>query len=223
MSWSVVTGIWNKRRCKVNYYYLLGLVGAYLYGAMPFGYLIALSKGVDIRKIGSGNIGTTNVYRALGVVFGAMTLLLDLSKGFIPSYLAFHYFSGLTPLQQWLLFLAPIIGHCFSVFLRFKGGKGVATSVGALLGFDIRLVLMFVAVWLVTFLPTRWVSLGSILGIWSVFIFAFAILPFFPWALLFLAFFITWRHKDNIRRLMAGSENKTFLPWEQKKAAAGNS
>ena len=204
-------------------YYLLGLVGAYLYGAMPFGYLIALSKGVDIRKIGSGNIGTTNVYRALGVVFGAMTLLLDLSKGFIPSYLAFHYFSGLTPLQQWLLFLAPIIGHCFSVFLRFKGGKGVATSVGALLGFDIRLVLMFVAVWLVTFLPTRWVSLGSILGIWSVFIFAFAILPFFPWALLFLAFFITWRHKDNIRRLMAGSENKTFLPWEQKKAAAGNS
>jgi len=207
----------------VNYYYLLGVVGAYLYGAMPFGYLIALSKGVDIRKIGSGNIGTTNVYRALGVVFGAMTLLLDLSKGFIPSYLAFHYFSGLTPLQQWLLFLAPIIGHCFSVFLRFKGGKGVATSVGALLGFDIRLVLMFVAVWLVTFLPTRWVSLGSILGIWSVFIFAFAILPFFPWALLFLAFFITWRHKDNIRRLMAGSENKTFLPWEQKKAAAGNS
>ncbi|ACI18042.1 MAG TPA: glycerol-3-phosphate 1-O-acyltransferase PlsY [Coprothermobacter proteolyticus] len=207
----------------MNYYYLLGLVGAYLYGAMPFGYLIALSKGVDIRKIGSGNIGTTNVYRALGVVFGAMTLLLDLSKGFIPSYLAFHYFSGLTPLQQWLLFLAPIIGHCFSVFLRFKGGKGVATSVGALLGFDIRLVLMFVAVWLVTFLPTRWVSLGSILGIWSVFIFAFAILPFFPWALLFLAFFITWRHKDNIRRLMAGSENKTFLPWEQKKAAAGNS
>jgi len=207
----------------VNYYYLLGLVGAYLYGAMPFGYLIALSKGVDIRKIGSGNIGTTNVYRALGVVSGAMTLLLDLSKGFIPSYLAFHYFSGLTPLQQWLLFLAPIIGHCFSVFLRFKGGKGVATSVGALLGFDIRLVLMFVAVWLVTFLPTRWVSLGSILGIWSVFIFAFAILPFFPWALLFLAFFITWRHKDNIRRLMAGSENKTFLPWEQKKAAAGNS
>jgi len=207
----------------VNYYYLLGLVGAYLYGAMPFGYLIALSKGVDIRKIGSGNIGTTNVYRALGVVFGAMTLLLDLSKGFIPSYLAFHYFSGLTPLQQWLLFLAPIIGQCFSVFLRFKGGKGVATSVGALLGFDIRLVLMFVAVWLVTFLPTRWVSLGSILGIWSVFIFAFAILPFFPWALLFLAFFITWRHKDNIRRLMAGSENKTFLPWEQKKAAAGNS
>lgn len=207
----------------MNYYYLLGLVGAYLYGAMPFGYLIALSKGVDIRKIGSGNIGTTNVYRALGVVSGAMTLLLDLSKGFIPSYLAFHYFSGLTPLQQWLLFLAPIIGHCFSVFLRFKGGKGVATSVGALLGFDIRLVLMFVAVWLVTFLPTRWVSLGSILGIWSVFIFAFAILPFFPWALLFLAFFITWRHKDNIRRLMAGSENKTFLPWEQKKAAAGNS
>jgi len=207
----------------VNYYYLLGVVGAYLYGAVPFGYLIALSKGVDIRKIGSGNIGTTNVYRALGVVFGAMTLLLDLSKGFIPSYLAFHYFSGLTPLQQWLLFLAPIIGHCFSVFLRFKGGKGVATSVGALLGFDIRLVLMFVAVWLVTFLPTRWVSLGSILGIWSVFIFAFAILPFFPWALLFLAFFITWRHKDNIRRLMAGSENKTFLPWEQKKAAAGNS
>lgn len=207
----------------MNYYYLLGVVGAYLYGAVPFGYLIALSKGVDIRKIGSGNIGTTNVYRALGVVFGAMTLLLDLSKGFIPSYLAFHYFSGLTPLQQWLLFLAPIIGHCFSVFLRFKGGKGVATSVGALLGFDIRLVLMFVAVWLVTFLPTRWVSLGSILGIWSVFIFAFAILPFFPWALLFLAFFITWRHKDNIRRLMAGSENKTFLPWEQKKAAAGNS
>lgn len=207
----------------MNYYYFLGLVGAYLYGAMPFGYLIALSKGVDIRKIGSGNIGTTNVYRALGVVFGAMTLLLDLSKGFIPSYLAFHYFSGLTPLQQWLLFLAPIIGHCFSVFLRFKGGKGVATSVGALLGFDIRLVLMFVAVWLVIFLPTRWVSLGSILGIWSVFIFAFAILPFFPWALLFLAFFITWRHKDNIRRLMAGSENKTFLPWEQKKAAAGNS
>jgi len=74
----------------VNYYYLLGLVGAYLYGAMPFGYLIALSKGVDIRKIGSGNIGTTNVYRSLGVVFGARTLLLDLSKGFIPSYLAFH-------------------------------------------------------------------------------------------------------------------------------------
>ena len=205
------------------YYYFVSLIAAYLYGALPFGYLIALTKGVDITKVGSGNIGTTNVYRVLGVAFGAVTLLLDLSKGFIPSYLAFHYFQGLTPSQQWLLFLAPIIGHCFSVFLRFKGGKGVATTLGALLGFDIRLVFMFIVVWLVTFLPTRWVSLGSILGIWVVFIYGWAVLPFFPWALLFLAVFITWRHRENIRRLMAGTENKTLLPWEQKRAAAGNS
>jgi glycerol-3-phosphate acyltransferase PlsY len=196
-------------------YYWLGVIGAYLWGALPFGYIVGLREGVDITKVGSGNIGTTNVYRVLGVSFALVTFVFDLSKGLIPSLLAFHFITGLSAWQQWVLFLAPIIGHCISPFIKFKGGKGVAASFGALLGLDIRLALVFALVWGIVFLSTRWVSLGSLLGLWSVFVVACFLTPTIPWALLFLAAFITWRHHENITRLLAGKESKLALPWEK--------
>ena len=106
---------------------------AYLLGAIPFGLLVAKSRGVDIRSQGSGNIGATNVFRVIGKGWGVFTLVLDALKGFIPSF----YFPMLGKLDpEWgvLFGLAAIIGHSFPVYLRFKGGKGVATSAGMLLG-----------------------------------------------------------------------------------------
>ncbi|WP_018962884.1 glycerol-3-phosphate 1-O-acyltransferase PlsY [Coprothermobacter platensis] len=195
--------------------YWLCVVGAYLWGALPFGYIIGLTRGIDITKVGSGNIGATNVYRVMGVSFALVTFLFDMSKGLIPALLAFHLFGDLSIAQQWILFLSPIIGHCISPFLHFKGGKGVAASFGALLGFDIRFALIFAIVWGITFIITRWVSLGSLLGLWAAFAVGCYLLPYTPWALLFLAAFITWRHHENISRLLNGKENRLALPWEK--------
>ena len=189
---------------------LLALVIAYLLGGIPFGYLLVkFTRGADVRQSGSGNIGATNVMRTTGRALGVATLLLDILKGFAAVWLAAWLTDGA---PQWtsLAALAVMAGHAFPVFLKFQGGKAVASFIGAFLYLTplplAAVLLLFVA----TVAVTRHISAGSIL--------AAAAFPFGVWMILhppiqitaaaFLAgVFIVNRHKENWQRLRAGSES----------------
>jgi glycerol-3-phosphate acyltransferase PlsY len=211
--------------------FLIGLLPvAYLVGSIPFGLIVALSKGVDPRKAGSGNIGATNVGRLLGGRYFALVFTLDLLKGLIPTAAAavILYGRAHTPTDYllWLLVgFAAIAGHMFSVFLGFKGGKGVATSAGVLLGvfpyFTLPGVLSILT-WVALFKAKRYVSLASIVGSalfpvyyvvvgllmgWPVFT---AQLPLLVFATV-MAALIVYKHRSNIARLRAGTESR-FVP-----------
>ena len=214
---------------------------AYVLGSVPFGLIVGKSKGIDPRTAGSGNIGATNVGRLLGKRFFFMVFLLDLLKGMLPMLAAGWVLRGAPQEPKtfalWLVVgFAAILGHMFSLFLGFKGGKGVATSSGVVLGlFPYFTIpgLVCLLLWFVTFKLTRYVSLASILAAvafpavyiatglvwrppWPVFgaqwpLLAFAVL---------IALMIVWKHRGNIARLRAGTEHQ-FDPAE-KPAAAGN-
>jgi glycerol-3-phosphate acyltransferase PlsY len=185
-------------------------LAAYLLGAIPFGLLVAKSKGVDIRKQGSGNIGATNVLRVIGKGWGIFTLVLDALKGFIPAFV--FPILGKFDSEWGVLFgLAAILGHTFPVYLNFKGGKGVATSAGMLLGVAPAAVGIGFICWIVTMVLSRYVSLASIVAAIAV---AAAV-----WirgdkamvvnvALSFLAVMVVWLHRANIKRLLNGTENR---------------
>jgi len=212
--------------------WLLGLIPlAYLIGSIPFGLIVGLSKGIDPRTAGSKNIGATNVARLLGGKFFWVVFMLDLLKGLIPTLVAgaiVHFAPSRG--DEYFLWLAvgvaTIFGHMFSVFLRFKGGKGVATSAGVLLGvFPYYTVpgLLAIAVWVIIFLPSRYVSLASIIGV-AVFPIAYAVTGLIMgWpilrqqvSLLIFAFLIAgliiYKHRTNITRLLAGTENRFAKP-----------
>ena len=183
---------------------------AYLFGAVPFGLLVARSKGVDIRKQGSGNIGATNVLRVIGKGWGVFTLVLDALKGFIPAFV----FPILGKLEsEWgvLFGLAAILGHTFPVYLGFKGGKGVATSAGMLLGTAPAAVGVGFVCWIVTMALSRYVSLASIVAA-----IATAVVVWIQGdkalvvnvALTLLALLVVWLHRANIKRLLNGTENR---------------
>ncbi|MCF7848119.1 MAG: glycerol-3-phosphate 1-O-acyltransferase PlsY [Kiritimatiellales bacterium] len=187
---------------------------AYLLGSVPFGLLIARSRGVDIRRAGSGNIGATNVFRCVGKGWGVCAFVLDALKGFVPAFV-FPIIGKLDEsiaVEAGLLFgAAAIIGHSFPVFLRFKGGKGVATSAGMLLGVAPVAVAAGFACWLICVLITRYVSLASILAAlavavsgWVVYHDSLAVSV----ALTAIALLIIWRHRANIGRLLKGTEHR---------------
>ena len=186
------------------------LFGGYLLGSIPFGYLIGRSYGVDIRTKGSGNIGAANILRVIGKKPAAVTLLLDAVKGFLPTVLVRQVF--LLP-SNWVITvgLAAIIGHTFPVFLKFKGGKGVATSLGVLIGLSPLTAFFILLVWLAIFAASRIVSLASLAAALS--------LPPLLWHLAnrqpaFLSFgvlitvLVFLAHRKNIKRLLSGQEPK---------------
>jgi glycerol-3-phosphate acyltransferase PlsY len=184
------------------------ILGAYLLGAIPFGALFARFRGIDIQKQGSGNIGATNVSRVLGKGWGIVTLLLDVGKGFLPVFLASKYMGG--ALAPALVGLAAVSGHMWPVYLKFKGGKGVATGLGAFLAFYPPAVGVALLVWLLMVALFRYVSLGSMAAAAAVPL----ALAFFrqPTEIILLAAvmagLIIYKHKDNIKRLLAGTESK---------------
>lgn len=198
---------------------------AYLVGSIPFGLLVGLSRGVDPRKAGSGNIGATNVGRLLGGKFFAIVFTLDLLKGLIPMLAAYFLLRGtqpdITAYILWLLIaLAAVVGHMFSVFLKFTGGKGVATSTGVTLGlFPYYTIpcLIAVIIWLTIFLSTRYISLASVIGaiLFPVAYFLVALacgwdplgrqLPLLIFSIL-VPIMIVYKHRGNIARLRAGTE-----------------
>lgn len=190
----------------------LVVLAGYLLGAIPFAVLVARSAGVDILKAGSGNPGATNVLRTLGKGPGYLVFFLDFLKGFTAAFWPVVFADGAGPVE-WLPILGlagAILGHSFSVFLRFRGGKGVATTIGGLLAMQPWVVLIGVAVWLAVFYSTRYVSLASILLGVSLPISTWFFRSFpgdFLFALL-LAVVIVVRHQANIRRLVRGEENR---------------
>ncbi|MDZ8119852.1 glycerol-3-phosphate 1-O-acyltransferase PlsY [Pontiella agarivorans] len=184
-------------------------ITAYFFGAIPFGLLVAKSRGVDIREKGSGNIGATNVFRVVGKGWGVFTFLLDALKGFIPSFV-FPMIGNLNGDYGVLFGMVAILGHSFPVYLKFKGGKGVATSAGMLLGVAPASVGIGFLVWLICLLLSRIVSLASILAALTVGISVWFIKDsqIVCIALSILAVLVIWLHRANIKRLMNGTENR---------------
>lgn len=175
---------------------------AYLIGAIPFSYLIALARGVDVRSVGSGNVGATNVARSAGRVYGALALLLDVGKGV--SAVGLGWALG-TPL--WLAGLA-VIGHNWSVFLGFQGGKGVATTLGLVGALAWPVALITIGIWGGVAGITGYVSAASVgaLLLTPVWLAVFGYPLTYVGLMVGLALLSVYRHRDNIRRLLAGRE-----------------
>jgi glycerol-3-phosphate acyltransferase PlsY len=182
---------------------------AFVLGSIPFGIITAKAKGIDLKKVGSGNIGATNVLRSLGKWPAILTLLGDILKGTLA--VAMGKYAGVEPIFEGFIGMSAILGHNFSIFLGFRGGKGVATSIGVLLFYVPYGALLTVIIWAVVVLFTKYSSLGAIVS--------FTLLPlnvllihsqdttkFF--VSLLISVFIIIRHQDNIRRLMKGTERK---------------
>lgn len=187
--------------------YLIGFVIAYLIGAIPFGLILTRLAGAgDVRRIGSGNIGATNVLRTgrKGLALG--TLVLDIAKGALPVWLAFRHFG---PDMAVAAGLGAVLGHCFPVWLKFRGGKGVATAAGVMLALTPLVALLAIVVFAVIVAATRYVSLGSIVAAVAAGPLAYWLGYFQPFELyLALALVIVLKHAGNIRRLVTGQESK---------------
>ncbi len=187
---------------------------SYLIGAIPFAWIVAKAKGVDIRAVGSGNVGATNVFRAIGKGWGVLTFALDVAKGFLPAFLIPLLWSAPDwPQNSGLLFgCAAIAGHNWPVYLKFKGGKGVATSAGVLLGVAPASVGIGLVVWLLTMAISRYVSLASILAAAAIPVAGWLLYgtanPLLATVLTVLGGIVIWRHRSNIARLRAGTEHR---------------
>lgn len=210
----------------------LAIVVAYLIGSIPFGFLLGIFKGVDIRQHGSGNIGATNTMRVLGKRLGLVAFVLDVAKGAVPvlvwGYIISASRRGDLPSMEafkWLLVgVATVAGHMFPVYLRFKGGKGVATGFGMFLGFwpwVTPAALVALAVWIICLKLTRYVSVSSIAAACALplAIIGFIIAPWpaettigggWPFVLIaaLIAALVVYKHRSNLKRLSEGTEPK---------------
>ena len=201
--------------------------------SIPFGLVVGKIFGIDVRKTGSGNIGATNVGRSVGAGPAALTLALDAAKGWLCCGLARLVISSLAALdpkaiettEPWgwavtLIYMACVLGHIFSPWLAFKGGKGISVGFGAALGLDWRIAIGLLAVWVVFIIPTRLVSLASSaaaisLTVWA-FVFGYslpAIVPMFV-----VSCIVLWAHRDNVKRLLAGEEKPFSFKHKEEEA-----
>jgi acyl phosphate:glycerol-3-phosphate acyltransferase len=182
---------------------------SFLVGSIPFGIIVAKAKGVDLRKVGSGNIGATNVLRSMGKWAAALTLLGDIMKGALAVALG-RYF-GADVFHEGLCGIAAIMGHNFSIFLKFRGGKGVATSLGVLLVYSPFVACVTIALWVIVSVFTKYSSLGALMSFGLVPLNIF-LLDFEHKEKLFIGIMITLliliRHRDNMSRLIKGTERK---------------
>lgn len=205
--------------------WILWAVGAYLVGSIPFGFIVGKLRGKDIRTLGSKNIGATNVYRTVGKPWGILAFACDFLKGLLPTLAAQKWGD-----VEWLPLLVGILtvaGHMWTCFMKFKGGKGIATGFGMLVALTPVLVLTAFGVWVVVMLASHYVSLGSIVA--AAFLIVAVWLPWhewFPYEMLrscngyrnlplcilvtFLCAFAIWKHKTNIVRLMSHAESKIY-------------
>ncbi len=185
--------------------FLFPLIG-YIIGAIPFGYIIVKLKGEDIRRLGSGNIGATNVLR-FNKKLGIITGVLDVSKSLIPTFLALKYFDFLTASITGIL---SIIGHATTPFLKFKGGKSVSCTFGAYIVLAPYQFLISLFLFILTVIFTKTVSIGSIISILllSILIGISKFPLYFKILTLFIFFFILFLHRENIKRIIKGEERK---------------
>jgi acyl phosphate:glycerol-3-phosphate acyltransferase len=199
--------------------YILTVLIAYFLGSIPTGFLVAKARGVDIRTVGSGNIGATNVFRILGKPAGVFVLLADAAKGWVAVFVVAKLISGWffpdagSTSREWFSIcagVAAILGHNYTCWLYFKGGKGIATSAGVLTALVPGPLLIILSVWIIIFALTRYVSLASISAAFT--------LPFAAWAVgdsrtiilvtAALTVLAIYKHKANIKRLINGTESK---------------
>ena len=202
--------------------YVIAIVAAYLIGSIPFGFLVGKMRGIDVRTVGSKNIGATNVFRTVGRNWGLLAFALDFLKGFIPTFLALRYAQASGDAALACLPLATgvacVAGHMFTCFMKFKGGKGIATGFGMLVGLLPWLVLTAFGIWAVTVWLSHYISLGSCVA--AAFL---AVAVWFPWlgsagvrnlplslVVTLVALVAIYKHKANIRRLIDGCENRIY-------------
>jgi glycerol-3-phosphate acyltransferase PlsY len=196
-------------------YYLISILLAYFLGSVPFGFIAGKINGIDIRKAGSGNIGATNVFRVVGKKWGIAVFIMDFLKGFIsvmliPCILNYSLKANL-PYLDLFCALAAVAGHTWTIFLNFKGGKGVATGVGALMGLAPFAALTALVIWAISFVSTGYVSLSSIIAAivagsstwWY-----YPDKPYHNLVINILAALIIIKHHSNIDRLVHKKENK---------------
>lgn len=203
---------------------VLWIVGAYLVGGIPFGYLIGRMRGVDVRTVGSKNIGATNVFRTVGKPWGVAALFCDILKGLVPVLAARHFASGVvfSPMRVELALavgVAAVLGHMLTPYMKFRGGKGVATAFGMLIGLVPGVVGCAFLLFSVVFACTNYISLGSCTA--AAFLAAAIWFPILgtrgaenlPQCVLVaaIALFVIWKHRSNIGRLAKGTENKIYL------------
>jgi acyl phosphate:glycerol-3-phosphate acyltransferase len=203
----------------VNAHWSIPLI-AYFLGSIPFGVLIAKALGgPDVRSVGSGNIGAANVARTAGPVAGALTLLFDGGKGYLAVWIAAHWAHGNSS-ARWMISaaIAAVVGHIFPVWLRFKGGKGVATMFGSFIPISWFAVVAAVVVWILVVAFWRYSSLGSIVAAAAlpVLIYLFyaprhAPPEYVTYGTVFVSLLVLLKHSDNIRRLVTGTENRLTL------------
>jgi glycerol-3-phosphate acyltransferase PlsY len=217
-------------------FFFVYVLGSYLMGSIPTGYWLGkIWQGIDVRQYGSGNLGATNVFRVLGAGAGSITLVIDILKGFFPVFIYKSAFVGarmhcipndpacfaLNPGETTALILigfATIIGHTASIFVRFRGGKGIATSAGVFLALLPIPTAAAIAVFALTFSLTRYVSASSLLAAYTLVASSFALAMPRPlsWTAAAIAAFVTWTHRTNIQRLLNGTENR--ISWSKKNA-----
>lgn len=197
---------------------LIAALASYVLGATPFGYLAGRMKGIDIREHGSGNIGATNVWRVLGKRVGMPVFVLDMLKGWLPVFLTVSLCDARGIASGWPSIAAAVgtvLGHNFTFWLRFKGGKGIATSAGVLLALLPLPLVCGLAAWALAFFTTRYVGLASIAAALAVAASAVVLHllrgnPSAPLAgfACFIGLLAVWRHRANIRRMINGTEPK---------------
>ena len=198
--------------------FLVWIAAAYFVGAIPFGYLIGRMRGVDVRTVGSKNIGATNVYRTVGHGWGFLAFFCDFAKGLVPTLLASLYAArhpgggALAANMPLCVGLACVVGHTLTVFMRFKGGKGVATAFGMFMALIPYPTLAAFAVFVLTVWLSHYISLGSIFAAVTL----GAAVWFFPATLPVriiadvIAVFVVVKHRTNIQRLVKGCENRIY-------------
>ena len=202
-------------------YEIFFIFGAYLIGSFPTSAIIAKLKGVpDLTKKGSGNLGATNVSRVIGKKFGLITLLIDAGKGFLPVFLAIDSFRQNGYALQFmsvkdliflsLIIIAPVAGHCFSIFIKFKSGKGVATGLGVFLAVSPEAVLIAFLIFLAILFSSKYVSLASTVSAFFMpFLIFYTLKNIYIFvASIFIAALIIYKHYPNIKRLVNGTENR---------------
>jgi len=193
---------------------LVVLLYSYFLGAIPFGYLIPRYRyRMDVRTKGSGNVGATNVLRVVGVLPGIIVLVLDALKG----YISVNLTQAFSPQYIYLSGLMAIIGHCWPVYLKFKGGKGVATTIGVLLGLNFMYFIYLIVIFLIVFAFTRIVSLSSLISVLSFPLIVYSRgkdVEAVPMLILYTVIII-YRHRENIKRLLQGEEKRISFSKKQ--------
>lgn len=187
---------------------IVWMVGAYLLGSIAFGILVSRLFGLpDPRTVGSGNIGATNVMRSGKKLAAFLTLAGDVFKGWLPVWLALQ-----SNMLMWVVAasgLAVFFGHLYPIFYKFRGGKGVATALGVMLGISPTLALAAVVTWLVVFLISRYSSLAALVAALLAPVYAWFLLPYklYIGVITVMSIFLIWRHRSNIQKLLAGTES----------------